>query len=214
MKRPLPKVALVLCVAPYCLTAQTSNSADRLDLRTPETVSATAHKPAFVPITQSDRLRQYLKDVASPMSFVNSAAVAGIGQWENSPKEWKQGAEGFGLRYASAFGEHIVRESLLFGASSALHEDNRYIRSGQSGFEPRLWYAVTSAFLARRDDGTRRISISRIGAFAGASLISRTWQPPSTGGIQDAAGNFATSMGVAVGFNVVREFLPDVWHRR
>jgi hypothetical protein len=67
---------------------------------------------------------------------------------------------------------------------------------------------VKSTFLARRDDGSRRISYSRIVAFAGAALISRLWQPRSTNSLHSAALNFGTSMGVAAGFDVAREFWP------
>ena len=168
----------------------------------------------FMPMTEAQRFRRYVKDTLTPVSLVTSAVVAGIGQWEDHPKEWGQGAEGFGRRYASAYAEHVVRETLIFGASSALHEDNRYIRSGQSGFGARLRYAIESTFLARRDDGSRCFSFSRVGGFAGAAVISRLWQPPSTGGAGSAAGNFASSMGVAVGFNVAREFLPSLLHRK
>jgi hypothetical protein len=34
------------------------------------------------------------------------------------------------LRFGSSYAEHIVQETLMYGASSALHEDNRYVRSG------------------------------------------------------------------------------------
>jgi hypothetical protein len=112
------------------------------------------------------------------------------------------------LRFASSYGEHVVRETLMFGASSALNEDNRYLHSGESDVRLRIRYAVGSTFLARRDDGARRLSFSRMGAFAGAALISRLWQPRSTRGLHSATVNFGTSIGIAAAFNVVREFWP------
>jgi hypothetical protein len=191
----------LLC-AHFCL-AQTQNSADRM-----ANAGATTSQPGVAPITGGERLRWYLKATVSPLSFVTSAASAGWGQWRDRPKEWREGTEGYGSRFASSYGEHVVRETLAFGTSSALHEDNRYIRSGESDFQPRIRYAVGSTFLARRDNGSRRLSFSRIGAFAGAALISRLWQPRSTRGPRSAAVNFGTSIGVAAAFNVVREFWP------
>ena len=47
---------------------------------------------------------------------------------------------------------------------------------------------------------------------AGSSLISRTWQPESTGRLRSAGLNFSTSLALAVGFNVAREFLPKKLH--
>jgi hypothetical protein len=190
----------LLC-AQLCM-AQTQ-SADRM-----ANVGATSSQPGFALVTGGDRLRWYLKATISPLSFVTSAASAGFGQWRERPKEWREGAEGYGLRFASSYGEHVVRETLMFGASSALHEDNRYFRSGESDLRPRIRYAIGSTFLARRDNGSRRLSFSRMGAFAGAALISRLWQPGSTRSVRGATVNFGTSIGVAAAFNVLREFWP------
>jgi hypothetical protein len=175
---------------------------------------ATETRPVFVPMTERARLRWYLEDTVNPVSLVSSAASAGIGQWRDRPPEWNQGGQGFGRRLGSSYAEHIVRQTLIFGASSVAHEDNRYVRSGRAGFKTRLGYAIGSMFLARHDDGSRHVSISKIGAFAGAALISRAWQPASSGGLRSAGSNFGTSMGVATGFEVAREFLPDLLHQR
>jgi len=148
------------------------------------------------------------------MSFISTAASAGWGQWRNRPEEWKQGARGYGLRYGSGYAQRITREALILGASSILHEDNRYFASRQTGFGPRLKYALESTFLARKDDGTRRFAFSQVGGMAGASLISRTWQPNSTGSMRSAGLNFATGLGVAAGFNVAREFVPRLFHSK
>jgi hypothetical protein len=102
----------------------------------------------------------------------------------------------------------------MYGFSSLLHEDNRYLPSGETATGRRLKYALESSVLARHDDGTRPISISKLGAFVGAALISRTWQPHSSRGFGGAASNVGTTMGVAAGFDVLREFLPDLLHRK
>jgi len=161
----------------------------------------------FVPMTRSERLAHYAYSLFGPQAFVFSAARASIGQARNSPKEWRQGAEGYGRRYGSAYAQRIVGQTIENGAAFALHEDNRYFRSDKTGFG-RLGYAITSAFLARHDDGSRRISFSGIGGVAGSAFISRAWQPRSITSMGDGATTFGISMGVRVGLNVAREFLP------
>ena len=165
-------------------------------------------------MTERERLRRYLTDTVNPVSLLSSAASAGIGQWRDRPPEWNQGGLGYGRRIGSAYAEHIVRQTLMFGASSVLHEDNRYFRCADAGIKARVGYAVESTVLARHDDGSRHVSISKIGAFGGAALISRTWQPASSGGLRNAASNFGISLAVAAGFEVAREFLPDLLHRK
>lgn len=182
--------------------------------RSANAATMAAPKPAYVPPTERERLRMYFKELVSPEAVVRSAAGAGIGQWRDVPHEWGEGGLGFGRRFASSYAEHIVRETLLFGSSSALHEDNRYIRSSESGVGNRLKYALESSVLARHDDGTRHLTFAKIGSFLGAAFISRTWQPASTRGPAHAGYDFGISMGASAGFNVVREFLPDLFHRK
>jgi hypothetical protein len=159
-------------------------------------------------MTETQRLENFAQNTFSPLSLITSGASAGLGQWRDRPHEWKQGGEGYGRRFGSSYAEHIVRETILFGASSMFHEDNRYVRSGQPGIGGRVKYALESTFAARRDDGTRHVSYSRIAAFAGAALISRLWQPHSTHSLRSAGVNLGTSVGISMGFEVAREFWP------
>jgi hypothetical protein len=161
-------------------------------------------------MTEEQRLHQYIKDTLSLTSFLSAGAAAGIGQWRDRPTAWGEGGEGYGKRYASAYVEHIERETMMFGLSSALHEDNRYRPSGRPTAGARIGYAVESTFLARRDDGSRRFSVSRLLAFAGAAALSRVWQPAGNRTVRNGAVNLGTSLSVAVGFNVAREFLPGL----
>jgi hypothetical protein len=177
-------------------------------------VPAAGDKPAYVPLTEHERLRLYLKKLVSPEAVFRSAAGAGIDQGMDTPKEWGEGSVGYARRFASAYAEHVVRETLMFGSSTALHEDNHYVRSGETGFGKRLKYALESSVLARHDDGTRHLSFSKVGSTLGASFIWRIWQPPSTNSVGDAMENFGIAMGVSAGFDVAREFLPDLLHRK
>ena len=164
----------------------------------------------FLPMTRSERLSRYLSGLADGESIVRAVVSSGLRQAENSPREWQGGAEGYGYRLGDEFATHVIRRTLQYGASAFLHEDNRYFASGQTGFVRRAKYAVASTFLARRDNGDRRISFSRLGGAAGASFISRIWQPRSTTSAGDGAVSFGFAMGSDVGFNLFREFWPDL----
>jgi hypothetical protein len=159
-------------------------------------------------MTEKDRFHYYVRHMFSPETLLRTAAGAGLNQWNHTPTEWGQGVQGYAQRYASIFGEHAIHSTVMYAASAALHEDNRYFRSGLTGFGPRLKYALMSTVLARHDDGSRHFSISRMAGFATAAGISRAWQPPSTSGLPNAANSFGVAIGVEAGFNVAREFLP------
>ena len=163
--------------------------------------------------TKQQRWNDYLRSLVSPLAILGSAAGAGIGQWRDSPPEWAQGGAGLGARFASSFAQHFVQQTILSGTAACLGEDTRYFRSGQRGFKRRLKYALESTVMARASDGSRQLSLSKIGAFAGGSFLSRAWQPPSTAGGSAAAMNLAASVGVAAGFNVTREFIPRIFRK-
>ena len=99
----------------------------------------------------------------------------------------------------------------MYGLSSALHEDNRYVRSSESSTKRRIYNAMNGTFFARNDEGRKRFSFSRIGSYAGASMISRSWQPPSSDSLGTVPVNVATAIGINMGMNVVREFWPRKW---
>lgn len=196
------RAACLLLIVPFPLSGQT-NAANR---------SAAAPPPApFAPLTERERVIEYLKSWVNPFSLVSTAASGGIGQWTDEPPEWKEGSKGYERRVASAYAGHAVNATLEFALDGALGEDNRYYPSGRHGKKTRLEYALESTVLTRVPDSRggyrRRIAVSRLVALAGAALISRLWQPPSTRGLEHATGSFFAVLAVGAGFNVAREFL-------
>jgi hypothetical protein len=176
--------------------------------------AVTSPPPAeFSPMTSHERLGNYVAGLGSLEAVVRAAASAGIAQANGTPKEWGGGAKGFGERMGNAFAQHVIRDTLEYGISATLHEDNRYFVSGETGFFRRTKYAVKSTFLARHDNGSQSFSFSRIGGAAGSAFISRAWQPNSKTTAGDGAVTFGFGMITTIGFNVVREFLPEMKRR-
>ena len=164
----------------------------------------------FRPLSQQERNHLYLRSMVNPLSFVRVASSAGIDQAKDKPEEWEQGASGYGKRFANIFSQYSIQRTVTYGLSSALHEDNRYFNSGKKEFWPRVGYALASGILARRDDRTRRFSISQIGGVAAGAFVARAWLPPSQSSFADGAESLAITTGTNIGFGVVKEFLPDL----
>ncbi len=164
-------------------------------------------------LTETKRLQLYLVATAGPVPIVAEAAAAGIGQWENSPKEWGQGWEAYGKRFGSNLAYNGVRQTITYGTSIIFREDNRYFASHKQGFWPRTGYAVLSTVTARHPDGHRTFSVSSVAGVLGASAISSIWGPRSFKGLDNIAENAGISFAATAGFNIVREFLGDILHR-
>jgi hypothetical protein len=164
----------------------------------------------FRPLTQKERRDLYLKGLINPFLYVKAGFSSGLDQWNDKPREWGQGASGYGKRYANIIGQYAIQRTVTWGLSSAFHEDNRYFNSGKKGFWPRINYALLSGIVARADNGKRRISISQVGGTAAGAFLANTWLPPSQNSAGSGAVSFGISMGANIGFSVVKEFLPDV----
>jgi hypothetical protein len=215
MARRISIVLLGLYAVAGIMPAQTATQTASPTAASQAAISQTT-SPAqeeFKPMTQGERFHHYVHGMFSVEALARSAAGAAILQETNTPAEWGQGADGYARRFGNSYAQHLIRQTLMYGASDLLDEDNRFIPSGRSGFRPRLTYALESSFLARRHDGSRRISFSRLGSYAAVAVISREWQPYSTSDAQSAVMSFGTTMGSEIGFNIAREFLPGIFHR-
>jgi hypothetical protein len=168
--------------------------------------------------TQKTKLHNYAFDAFGPYPIVGAAFAAGINQEQNTPPEWKQGAEGYGKRYASDFGVAAISTTTRYALAQAFREDTLYYRCECKGLFPRLGHAVISTLTARRgDDGHRVFSFPALVApYAGTMTAVYAWYP----GRYEAAdalrmGNY-TLLGY-VGGNIAMEFLysgPHSWRSR
>lgn len=161
-------------------------------------------------IERRERTRIYLHIMTNPLGYLKAVSSAGIDQWGKKPEEWEQGASGYGKRFANILGQYSIQRTVTFGLSRALHEDNRYFNSGKRGIWSRTGYAVASGILARRNDGTRHLSISQLRGVASGAFLSRSWQPSSQHSAGDGAVSFGLTMASNMVFGVVKEFLPDL----
>jgi hypothetical protein len=156
---------------------------------------------------QSTKLSNYVFDAFGPYPIVGAGLAAGVNQWQNTPPEWKQGAEGYAKRFGSDFGIAAVSTTTRYALSEAFKEDTLYYRCDCKGLFPRLGHAVISTFTARRgEDGHRVFSIPDLVApYAGTMTAVYAWYP----GRYDAMdglrmGNY--SLLGYVGANIALEF--------
>ena len=162
----------------------------------------------YIRPTQKTKLRNYAFDTFGPYPIAGAAFAAGIGQGDNTPPEWKQGAEGYGKRIGSDFGIAAVSTTTRYGLAQAFKEDTLYYRCECKGAYPRLRHALISTLTARREeDGHRVFSFpALIAPYAGSLTAVYAWYPDRYN-YKDAfrMGNY-TMLGY-VGGNVALEFL-------
>ncbi len=167
-------------------------------------------QPGAPPLGVEDKFLYHAKRFTKPTEFVRAAVSAGFQQFNETPKEWGQGAEGFGRRYASSLGANILRQSFTFALDSTLREDPRYFLSTKTTFKDRAKNALVQTLVCHTDRGGRSFAFARVGAAFGSELASNTWRPRSVDTTGDAMVRAASTLAVSAGTNLFREYQRDI----
>ena len=205
---------LLILVAACACTAQNPQPPDAtLDAAGLPVFLKVLPQPAEEPwttITSKQRFDLYASQTFSPFAAIGAATGAAIGQGINSPKEWGQGWGAYGIRAASGYGGTLVGNTITFGVSALVHEDNRYFRSKPQDVRARLGHVIASPYVSRNDAGRQRFSVSMFLGSAGSSGIPLAWSPASWQGWDNAGLNYLIWYGQVAGVNLVREFYPTL----
>jgi len=168
--------------------------------------------------TEKTKLHNYFFDAFGPYPIIGAALAGGINQADHTPPEWKQGARGYGQRFASDLGIAAISTSTRYALAEAFRQDTLYYRCQCKGVFPRLGHAVISTFTGRRgDSGDSVFSFPALVApYAGTMTAVYSWYPRRYDA-RDAfrMGNY-TVLGY-VGGNIAVEFLyggPHAWLSR
>lgn len=150
----------------------------------------------------------------NPYTFVFVAAEAGVNQARNHPSDFGQGAEGYAKRYGAGFADGLSDGLFVTGVyPSLLHQDPRYYRLGDGGLSRRTWYAASRILVTRQDSGRKQFNFSEVlGSFSSATL-AMTYYPESQRDVSDVLERAAVQFAFDAGFNVLKEFYPEIERR-
>jgi hypothetical protein len=195
------RALIVLCCLPAFLPAQVGTGS-------PQEPGQLATTQAVHPLSIREKFDYRVVQSFGLRGFLGAGVGAAIGQAEDRPKEWGEGASGFATRYGSSFAGNFSRQAMTFAMESSLHEDPRYFPSEDKGFTARLKSVLVQTVTTRTDYGTRQIAYARISsAFATGQLVN-AWQPRSTGSVGDGFMRGAIMLGGDAGYNFLQEFVP------
>jgi len=163
-------------------------------------------------LTAEDKFRIYVRGTFGPPAVILPVFGAGLGMLNppsKYPKEWKDGADGFGRLYGARVATITSRRTAGFLTDVALHEDPRYLRSTSTNVVARTAHALAFTVVDKRDSGKSTIAFGNFAAAAAGGFVGMTFLPDgwndATHAGQRAAGEFGT---IAVG-HVITEFEPE-----
>jgi hypothetical protein len=178
------------------------------------------HPPRYKPgaklctLTLQGKFILFLKDSVDPVNFLSSGFDAGLDQAQNSDPSYGQGAEGYGRRFGADFtGQATSRFFKEFAYPSIFSEDPRYYRLAHGPAGKRFLHAVEHAVVAHRDDGTRMFNFSEWMGTTSSIVLNNTYHPDSRRGFSTTAERVSYSILQDMGFDVLREFWPEISHK-
>ncbi|MGB0035172.1 MAG: hypothetical protein WBP79_06835 [Candidatus Acidiferrales bacterium] len=172
------------------------------------------HPTVITPISVKEKFKLGAEDSFDPYEFPLAGAVAGITQARNEDPTWGQGFNGYGKRYAAAFGDTATGSFMTTGLfPSMLHEDPRYFRKESGGFWHRSGYAFKRLFVIRTDSGNDQFNFSEFGGNAAAAGLSLTYHSRQERNLSSFWNGLGTQVTIDAIANQCKEFWPDIRHK-
>lgn len=164
------------------------------------------------PLTSGQKFKVVGRSLIDPSEFVLIGFVAGLSQASNSDPSYGQGAQGYGKRYATAYGDNAIENFMASAAlPSLLHQDPRYYELGHGGFLKRARHAIGRVVLTRSDSGQTQFNYSEVfGAGMAAAISTYSYHPAQDKNFGTVVSVWGTQIGWDVGTYMLKEFWPDL----
>jgi hypothetical protein len=158
-----------------------------------------------------DKFILFVQDSVDPVVFLSTAFDAGLDQAQDNDHSYGQGAEGYARRYGADFaGGTSSRFFKDFAYPWIFSEDPRYYRLAHGSGKQRLLHAMEHAVVAHRDDGRRMFNFSEWLGTTSTVVLSNTYHPDAQRGFAPTAERVGYSILQDMGFDVLREFWPEI----
>jgi len=149
--------------------------------------------------------------VQPPVSLFVAGFNAGLDHASNNDPTFGQGGSGYARRFGATFASQTT--SRFFGDflyPTVFFEDPRYYRMAYGSKKARLVHAMSHVVVARRDNGNSMFNFTEWLATSSSLALNNPYHPGNQPGLAAAARNGAFSVLQDMGFDVLREFWPEV----
>ncbi len=167
--------------------------------------------PVLCDFGTKDKFLLFADNAIDPMLILSAAFDAGIDHASNRDPTFGQGGLGYTKRLGASYADWTSSAFFKnFAYPVIFSEDPRYYRLGQGPAGRRVLHAAGHLFITHRSDGTHTFNSSEWLGTASAAAVSNFWHPGNSPGAGDMARRAAVEFGFDVGFDVLREFWPDI----
>lgn len=165
-------------------------------------------------MTAGDKFRLFVNNNIDPASYLSAAWDAGWAQLDRDDPQFREGASGYGRRYAAAVADNVQSDFFgIFLFPSIFHQDPRYFRMGQGSAKARLGHALAHRFVARSDSGEPMFNYSEWLGTASSKALGNLYHPGNPRGFGPTASRVGLSVSNGMAWDVLREFWPEIAHK-
>jgi len=185
----------------------------RLDRKS---VHAPHYKPGAIicSLTLSGKFLLFADDLYDPITFLSAGFDSGIDQAEDNERKFGQGAQGYGKRFGFNYAQQASSEFFSDVVYSTIFtEDPRYYRQIHGSAKSRFFHAVEHTVVAKKEDGTDEFNFCEWLGKASSIALSRAYATGARPGFAPAAEGFGVGLAQDAGWNVLREFWPEIAHK-
>ena len=161
------------------------------------------------PLTVRQKFELSTKTIIDPVTLGITAAIAGLQQSAGSLSGYGPGAQGYGKRLGAGLADETAG-TLLGGAvfPALLHQEPRYFYKGTGSVRSRLFYALSTAVIAKGDNGKWQPAYAGLAGDLAAGALSNLYYPANDrNGVGLTFENGFIAVALDGAQNVIQEFV-------
>jgi hypothetical protein len=175
------------------------------------------HPPHYKPgvllcsFTPKRKFILFVEDTIDPITFVSAAFNAAIDGAEDTDPLFGHDAAGYGKRFGAEVADQASSEFFKdFAYPTIFSEDPRYYRLGRGPTGKRLAHALEHVAVAHQENGTYMFNFSEWLGTTSAVALGDVYHPNNRPGVGPVAKNVGFGVLQDMGFDVLREFWPEI----
>ena len=168
----------------------------------------------YRPLSAREKFKVAIDDSFDPTAFLVAGVFAGSAMAQRQYPQFGHGPAAVGEYYGGAFADQSIGNVLTEAALPiALRQDPRYFTKGKGGFFKRTGYAISREVVTKNDKGENTFNTSEIVGNGIAAGISNLYYPAADRSFGSTANKWGQQLGLDTGFNIAKEFWPDIRHK-
>lgn len=153
----------------------------------------------------------FVKDSIDPLTFLSAAFNAGVDYGEDTDPSFGHSPSGYAKRFGAELADQASSAFFKeFAYPTIFSEDPRYYRLGRGSARGRVAHALEHVVIAHRENGTYMFNFSEWLGTTSAVTLGDVYHPNNRPGVAPVAENVSFAMLQDMGFDVLREFWPEI----